>query len=318
MSDLAFTLNGDPFDVPTNAVGWRVRKMKSKGAPEVTYGRNGQPLVLPLEADVDDLRGEVSAPGRYRLDPVDDENKPIANAPAGYVMVHELAPAPATHAAAAQGSHGDDAIREAMRLNADLARTIVENYAPTMTAAAELLRAADGAGLPARAPRPGEADIDEDEEDTLPRVGFDVNALLGQLAPLLAPLLANLCKAGVPSVGEALDWRKATPGAKQGAAKKLIKAPRLDGASDGPPAASATSVTSGAVTPLIDMDTMAHFIAVQSALTPDEASIARQVAKDLGTDELHAWFDELKKLSVPDAVAKVRGLIGGTGNGGAS
>ena len=95
MSELAFNLNGDPFDVPANAAGWRVRKMKTKGAPEVAYGRNGQPLVLPLEADVDDLRAEVGSPGRYRVDPVDETNKPIANAPAGYVMVHELAAAPA-------------------------------------------------------------------------------------------------------------------------------------------------------------------------------------------------------------------------------
>ena len=47
--------------------------------------------MLPLEADVDDLRPEVGSPGRYRLDPIDDTNKPIQNAPAGYVMVHELA-----------------------------------------------------------------------------------------------------------------------------------------------------------------------------------------------------------------------------------
>ena len=41
-------------------------------------------LVLPLEADVDDLRAEVGSPGRYRVDPVDETNKPIANTPAGY------------------------------------------------------------------------------------------------------------------------------------------------------------------------------------------------------------------------------------------
>src|SRR5262245_19578109 len=93
MSELAFNLNGDAFEVPPNAAGWRVRKMKHKGAPEVAYGRNGQPLVLPLEADMDDLRAEVTAPGRYRVDPVDESNKPIEGAPAGYVFVHELAQA---------------------------------------------------------------------------------------------------------------------------------------------------------------------------------------------------------------------------------
>ena len=88
MSELAFNLNGEPFEVPAGAVGWRVRKMKAKGAPEVVYGRNGQPLVLPLEADVDDVRGEVGTAGRYRFDPIDDANRPIEGAPAGYVFVH--------------------------------------------------------------------------------------------------------------------------------------------------------------------------------------------------------------------------------------
>ena len=56
MSELAFNLNGEPFEVPDGAVAWRVRKLKSRGAPEVIYGREGTPLVLPIEADMDDLR----------------------------------------------------------------------------------------------------------------------------------------------------------------------------------------------------------------------------------------------------------------------
>ena len=48
MSDLAFNVNGEPFEAPANAAGWRVRRLKQKGAPEVVYGRDGLPLVLPL------------------------------------------------------------------------------------------------------------------------------------------------------------------------------------------------------------------------------------------------------------------------------
>ena len=48
MSDLAFNINGEPFEVPATASGWRVRRMKLKGPPEVVYGRDGLPLVLPL------------------------------------------------------------------------------------------------------------------------------------------------------------------------------------------------------------------------------------------------------------------------------
>ena len=63
--------------------------------------------------------------------------------------------------------------------------------------------------------------------------------------------------------------------------------------------------------PPIDPETMAHFIAIQSALKPEEAALARAVAADLSPAELRSWFDELKKLSVPQAVQKIRVLVAG-------
>jgi hypothetical protein len=94
MSDLAYNLNGEPFDVPGAAVGWRVRKLKSKGAPEVVYGSEGTPLVLPIDADMDDLRREARTEGRYRLDTLDEHSRTIAGAPAAYVCIHPIEPAP--------------------------------------------------------------------------------------------------------------------------------------------------------------------------------------------------------------------------------
>ena len=34
MSELAFNVNGDTFEVPPSVVEWRVRRMKTRGAPE--------------------------------------------------------------------------------------------------------------------------------------------------------------------------------------------------------------------------------------------------------------------------------------------
>jgi len=62
---------------------------------------------------------------------------------------------------------------------------------------------------------------------------------------------------------------------------------------------------------------MGHFIAIQSSLSPDEAALAREVAGQLSPAELRAWFDELSKLSVPDAAAKIRKVVGGTKEGAA-
>jgi hypothetical protein len=63
---------------------------------------------------------------------------------------------------------------------------------------------------------------------------------------------------------------------------------------------------------------MAHFIAIQSALTPAEAALARQIAGELSPTEMRAWFGELSALSVADAVAKIRTFIEKAQAGGAS
>ncbi len=303
-SELAFNLNGEPFEVSANAVGWRVRRMKSKGAPEVVYGRNGLPLVLPIEADLDDVRTETGIPGRYRLDPVDESNRPIANASAGYVYVHEH-----RIEAAAERTAGttttESIVIEAMRMNAEIARSVVDGFPQMVEAAATLLRAPDGAGLPKREPRDNNEEDDEEEStEATPRAtqGFDLSAVIAQVLPMVMMSLSK-SKLDVASV---LDWRKATP---QGETKKLAtKAERPDGPGDG---ATTKTPHDASALPPIDPQTMAHFIAIQSALKPDEAALARQVASELAPAELRAWFDELSKLSVPQAVQKIRVLIAG-------
>ncbi|MEJ7598510.1 MAG: hypothetical protein WKG01_11420 [Kofleriaceae bacterium] len=313
MSELAFNLNGDPFELPAGAAGWRVRRMKNKGAPEVAYGRSGQPLVLPLEADLDDLRAEVGTPGRYRLDPVDESNKPIQNAPVGYVFVHELAPAPIgmTHGGGLPAP-SDNVVIEAMRMNAEIARTVVDRFPQMMEASAALLRAADGAGLPARPPmaldRDGTGEDDDDGDDGPPASGFDLNALVAQLVPLVIASLGS-GKLRMPNLGEMLDWRKASPDAR---ASALAHEPK-DRLGPGDEPASLAGL------PAIDPAAMVHLAAVQAQLTPEERGLARELAAELLPSELRAWFDELSKLSVADAAQKIRKVISGVGKpGGAS
>ncbi|HTR55005.1 MAG TPA: hypothetical protein VMJ10_30175 [Kofleriaceae bacterium] len=310
MSELAFNVNGEPFEIPAGAVAWRVRKMKAKGAPEVAYGRNGQPLMLPIEADLDDLRAEVNAPGKYRLDPIDVANKPCEGAPAGYVYVHELAPSieqqsavPGVPALRPLPPASDSVVIEAMRMNAEIARLVVDKFPQVVEASAVLLRAADGAGLPAREPRADEDEDDEDDDDdaseTSAPSGFDViNSLVAQIVPVIVTSLAGK---KLPSVAEMLDWRKASPKA---AKPTTEPAPAQKAA----PAATQTAATE---IPPLDPATMAKVVAIQAALAPEEAARARQLAAELSPAELRAWFEELSALSVPDAIAKIRSLIGG-------
>lgn len=301
MSELAFNMNGEPFEVPPVATGWRVRRMKHKGAPEVVYGRDGLPLVLPIEAAVDDLRNAVGTPGRYRVDPVDG-HRPIPNAPAGYVFVHDGdAPVALTSSSHKLPPPSDDIVIEAMRLNTEIARSVVDRFPQMLAAAATLLRAADGAGLPAREPRTRDDDDDVYEEPTNPGAGgFDLNSFVAQVVPLVLAGMAN-GKMKLPVLKDMLDWRKAAP---QETRERDVE-----------PAPATPVNTAPAAEPFDVSKTepahMAHFLAIQNALEPEEAAIAREVAASIKPADLRAWFDVMIKLTVPEAVEQIRQLIAG-------
>lgn len=160
--------------------------------------------------------------------------------------------------------------------------------------------------------RPEDATTDEDEEDdAFPPSGSErlvefglsvvqlVNNLMAQFGSppgSASPAKAPSGGSKLPSLGALFDWRKAMPANERSedAAQRAELPPAPD----------------GDVMPPLDAKTMAHFIAIQAALKPDEAAMARAVAGELGPVELRAWFEDLKKLSVPDAVTKIRSLIG--------
>ncbi|MFT3697701.1 MAG: hypothetical protein QM831_31470 [Kofleriaceae bacterium] len=307
MSDLAYNINGEAFEVPIAATGWRVRRMKPRGAPEVVYGHDGIPLIVPIDSDLSELRRNVDSPGRFRLDAVDDRGRTIEDVPAAYLMVANVIGDLDSDALAnvpKQVNEEDGAVREAMRLNTELAKSVIDRFPEVMHAAAELLRAADGAGLPARLPRliaEEEVAIDEEVTATSPALEM-INTLVAQVVPIVVNAIASK---GMPNLGSMLDWRKAAP-ANEPAALPAAPEPK--------PKASKKQ----AALPPIDPKNMAHFIAIQSALAPNEAALARRLAAELTPEEIRAWLDELAPLSVPDAVAKIRKTLADLNKGGES
>jgi len=268
MSDLAYNLNGEPFDLPDAAVGWRVRKLKARGAPEVVYGREGIPLILPVDADMEDLRREARQEGKYRLDPLDEHKRPIAGCPAGYVCIHEGEPTvertPVTKPAPAAPvvATADQALVEAMRIQAALAQSVVDKFAMMLEASAVLLRAAQNAGMPQRLPRffldaPEEADEADDEPDdhaddeaqtvqapAAPKT-TGLPAIIETIVAAGTPVLINAITSGkikIPGgLGALIDCRRAVPKDSDAAAPvtstpDVVPAP---GPRDPPPAPSA-------------------------------------------------------------------------------
>jgi hypothetical protein len=337
MSELAFNINGEAFEVPAHATGWRVRRMRHKGSPEVVYGRDGLPLVLPISAQMEELRAEVDSTGRYRLDLVDAENKVIVGVPSGYVQVNfESAPASSEGpgaigpvvSAASFSKQSDNLVIEAMRMQSMIAVSVVERFPQMMEAAATLLRAADGAGLPARPPmavlEDGGDDEDEDhEDDDEEQATAKQSSVLDLVQPMVGPavqyLVAGLMSGQIklPSnLGEMFDWRKAAASGKKVKADAPTSTPT--------PAASAEPATeapapSAPEPPKMNLQHAAHFAAIQEALGAADAELARRVASKLTAEQLNAWFADLAQLSVDDAVVKIRAEIAkSTGAGGAS
>ena len=156
MSELAYNLSGEPFTPSPKATHWRGKRMKAKGAPEVIY-KDGRPLITPIDIDYETFRNAVGgAPGRYRLDPVDEIGRPVEGPPA-YVQVDEPEPEPRAAAPDVREDVVSQLLRaqtEQMKAQSEMLTKVIESNVEMMRAAAELVRAADAAGMPNRQPPP--------------------------------------------------------------------------------------------------------------------------------------------------------------------
>jgi hypothetical protein len=188
--------------------------------------------------------------------------------------------------------------------------SITEKFSAVMDSAATLLRAADGAGLPARQPAqvlPSPAadvseddddDEDEDDDDEFDGPGAELSALLKQVMPLIQM-----------AVAQKLGKKQPKPAASPSAAEpRNANIPQPEAETPEEPAPEAEP-------PVLTPTAMAHFMAVQQKLTAEESRLAQQVAADLSPAEARVWIDQLCKLSVDDAVGAVRKALA---QGGAS
>ena len=60
-------------------------------------------------------------------------------------------------------------------------------------------------------------------------------------------------------------------------------------------------------------EVMAHFVAIQQALTLEERALAQALVSELSPADVRAWLQELAALAVPAAVQRIRGILHGTG-----
>src|SRR5687767_10910174 len=85
---LANGANGEPLDVPENAVAWRVRRGGGRrGRPRIVFdNETGRQLEVSIHATIEDLVDCGCPAGRYRLEAVDKDGRLIP----GIVAVTEI------------------------------------------------------------------------------------------------------------------------------------------------------------------------------------------------------------------------------------
>lgn len=184
MAELAINQFGQTFTPPAEVAHWLVRRMSDNkhGGPVATVGTNGSPITLPVAASMAEFRAALTAhgcaPGRYRLDPLDAQGRPIKG-PVAYLTFPPDRVATIDAAELPRNSNGAGAastppqlistgafplpvpmhfsgleylLGEAMRTQQAMLTQMALHTGTLITAAAELVRAADGAKLPSRKP----------------------------------------------------------------------------------------------------------------------------------------------------------------------
>lgn len=339
MSELAFNVNGEPFEVLPNMAAWRVRKLKPKGAPEVVYGRDGLPLFLPLDADIEDLRREARGDGRYRLDPVDDHNRALSNAQAAYVCVHpiEREPEPkpptvplTTIQAADTTAQLVSALLESQRQHTEMAKMYVSQFPAIVTALSGVVKSAGDAGLTARVPlvlpavpeiktnEPTQVDDDSDDDDDdeideqiVEEIESDHAAVAVAQQPEYswARVAQTLADQVSPHVGPLLAG---LPGlaAMLGAKRAPAASDAARGPDHGDPApAEAEPRVSSAPAAGFDAGMLVRINAIKAQLTPVERQFAQTLLDEIPAEELPTWFERLRAMSVDEAADYVRQMF---------
>jgi hypothetical protein len=332
MSELAFDGNGEPITFPAEAEELRVRRFRNpgmRGACEVVHDRDGVPLYVPIDTSYVEFRRLVDGmPGRYRLDPTDAERRVIANSTPAYVTISD-----APRGAPASGPDDRECvIRELARANADMAKTIADRFASVMQAAADLLRAADGAGLPKREPMaaapvaPEEDEEDDDTDDDLDDEvdSPDIAALVAQLLPTVQMWLASKAAAKPAAAAPAAAPAPApVPSAPVHVAAPVEVTGEPGPAAGAVPASESTAPASVPVsaTPtgmeapgarnagLPSLGQAAHLMAIHARLTGEEKRIVELVVGRMTPADRSEWLAELSRMAVDDAAALVRSLI---------
>lgn len=307
MSELAFDADGEPIEFPIQAEELRVRRFRNPGARgscEVVHDEEGAPLYVSVDVGFAEFRRQVDAvPGRYRLDPVDGNRRVVAGAVPAYVSI---VAAPVRNGNRSVNEEEQSLIRDLVRANVEMTRNVTERFASFMQSAAELVRAADSAGITRREAPPmalpaapavddgdedeGEEDDDEDDDEE----GPDLNALIAQFVPMIQMWLATKGGGGAPAVPVASPVRNQASDASGAGQPAVDGSERGNRSSDFSPSP----------------EQLAHLVDIYGRLTPREQRVTQRVITRLPDVERAAWLEKVMAMCAEEAAAQVRSMVG--------
>ena len=198
---LARDINGDPVEVPGEAVAWRVRRRSGKqGRPQSVFDpETGTPLEIELDCGIDELRPFGS--GGYRLDGIDGSGKLIPGVTA-YVEVptDEAVPPPPCDApteTAAALREMTQLLRESMQTNCRALEALASAFGPVRPSAAHPMPVPSAPTAPTS---------DEKSADMMTKI-FEA---LPHVAQML-PMMIDVFKTAVAGASSAAAAASGTP-----------------------------------------------------------------------------------------------------------
>ena len=314
MSALSYNIHGERFEPPASMIFWRVRRLKpgGRGTPEVVFSPEGLPLLVSREADIEEFRRLVrNAPGRYRLDPVTEDQLACEDGSPAYLHIEEHV---AVEAAPVVTAPHDDLLRTVVAANTEMVRCMSEKFAGVMEAAATLLRAADGAGMPQRDVRNTVIDAAPAAEPTIIEVERDetdgeLAAILKSAVDTVMPLVGHTINTKV--LGLSSEQSMALLGAAQPVQTQTQPAlPEVETAFDDD-ADTQTQIVAAPPAPneAPPRDFATHLREVEGLLAAKEIAMVRTAVTQMSPQTLLAWRDRLLSLDPAGAAALIRGEI---------
>ncbi len=320
MRELANKAQGERVAVHADTVELKVTVQTPgrPGGPRNVVGPNRLPLYIPVDTTADELRRIVNdQPGRYRFLQVDRNRRLIEGTDPLYLDILDTDDTSSdNHAGDRDRDHERGVLRELVRANSDMVKVVAQNFASMLGSAAHLIRAADGAGLPAREPAPATATApaapapvdtaaEGDDRAEPGGLGYVLGQMIGQAQPLLQHCMLTKV------MGLSPEQATAVLGALSGAVKP---APVSDATATPPPTATTTTTNTATAAPpptarAAPVDPIKHMNAIEALLSARERAVVFELIKGMTADQIPAWQTRLCGMSAAEAAATIRAEI---------